>query len=538
MPTGMRFCGHCGAGLTGDPGHAVGAAVARDGRLSDSGALELKVLLVAETAGDYEILSELGRGGMAVVYKAREVHLNRVVAVKILPPDLTYARGATERFQREARTAAALDHPNIIPIYRISSGGRLFWYAMKFLEGRSLADILVEKGLLTVGETIAILEQVAGALDYAHHRGVVHRDVKPGNVMLDVHGRVTVTDFGIAKELTSTGLTGSGAIIGTPFYMSPEQCRGLAEISGASDQYSLGVMAYQMLTGNLPFDADSAIDIIHKHVSETPPPLETLLPSLPRQVINAVGRAMAKKPEDRFPTVAAFVAAMSGAPADRTLVMNGRQSRAAARSSGMDTPPALVGSMKRVAIGLVLVGGLAFGVWWLAIRSEEGPGAATRAPVSATNPRPAPGDGAAGVAAQPAGGAPTPTVGASQPPVRAPAKAPPLDSPRTSRAAHAQAPGARVPAPMPTAAAPSPASQRPAAAAGTVRISVAPVWANITIAGMPTISQKRVFVGPVNAGIHSVTFEHPGYHTFTRQITVHADRETALNVTMQPTGQP
>ncbi|HWO87840.1 MAG TPA: serine/threonine-protein kinase, partial [Gemmatimonadales bacterium] len=376
LPANSRFCNVCGASVSGEHGATVSAAVAREDRLSDSGAIELKNLLIAETANDYEIHEELGRGGMAVVYRAREIALERTVAIKILPPELTFAKGATERFRREAKTAAALDHPNIIPIYRISSGGRLFWYAMKYLEGRSLGDLLQEKGLLTVSEAIHILGQVAEALDYAHAHGVVHRDVKPGNVMIDGRGRVIVTDFGIAKELQGGALTGSGAILGTPYYMSPEQCRGTA-LTGAADQYSLGVMAYQMITGQLPFEADSAIDVIHKHVSEPPPPIEQYLPSLPRHVTNAINRAMAKKPEDRFPTVTSFVAAMRNEPSEATLIMQRRASLAGAaapaagRRSGIDKPPTLRGTIRRVAIGVPVVGALVAGSVWLATRSQQ-----------------------------------------------------------------------------------------------------------------------------------------------------------------------
>src|SRR3989338_2238217 len=235
IPDGARFCLGCGAPVAASES-AVAQAVAQPGRLSDSGALELRNLLVSETTGDYEIHEEVGRGGMAVVYRATEIHLSRRAAIKVLPPEPTLGKGAIERFRREAKTAAALDHPNIIPIYRITPGGRLFWYAMKFLEGRSLADVLAEKGLLTVQESIGVLDQVADALDYAHQRGVVHRDIKPGNVMLDARGRVIVTDFGIAKELQQgAALTGSGNILGTPDYMSPEQCRG-TDLTGAADQ--------------------------------------------------------------------------------------------------------------------------------------------------------------------------------------------------------------------------------------------------------------------------------------------------------------
>jgi serine/threonine-protein kinase len=553
-----RFCESCGGSLAfGQVGPAVAAALAHDGRLSDSGALELKTMLVDATRGDYEIQSELGRGGMAVVYKAIEIHLARPVAIKILPPELTFAKGATERFQREAKTAAALDHPNIIPIHRISSGGRLFWYAMKFLEGRSLAEILHEKGLLTVDETIAILEQVASALDYAHERGVVHRDVKPANVMLDVHGRVTVTDFGIAKELTGGALTGSGAILGTPYYMSPEQCRGGKHITGAADQYSLGVMAYQMVSGQLPFEADSAIDVIHKHVADTPPPLETLLPSLPNHVINAINRAMAKKASDRFSTVQAFVGALKNMPADRTLVMEQRPSLGDKRRSGAEKAPSLAGSTKRIAGGLVLVGGLAIGVWWLASRNgEAAAGAPEPAHTAATPPASGPAPIAQAPAAVPNGDAaarPAPAKREAAAPRRTPAGTPPAPE-RVATPANTAA--KRVAAQPRPAAAPAAATATPAAAnapsanantapaaapvravlKGFVRITVANGWANIAVAGLTL--QNRVWAESLPAGTYPVTFTRDGYEPITRSITVRAGQETLLPVTMQPAPHP
>jgi serine/threonine-protein kinase len=211
---------------------------------------------------------------MAMVYLATETALGRKVAIKVLPPELTFGHGV-ERFKREAKTAAGLDHPNIIPVYRVATGGKLFWYAMKFLEGRSLEDLLKEKQRLPLKDTIAILDQVADALDYAHEHKVVHRDIKPANVMLDSRNRVVVTDFGIAKALTEGTLTASGSVIGTPFFMSPEQGMGKA-VSGASDQYSVGVMAYRMLSGHVPFDGESAIDILHKHCMMPAPPLDVI----------------------------------------------------------------------------------------------------------------------------------------------------------------------------------------------------------------------------------------------------------------------
>ena len=279
--------------------------------LDDAGVAKLTRLLCEETAGDYEIDRELARGGMGVVYLATEIGLRRRVAIKVLPPALTFGQGAIERFRREARTAAALDHPNIIPIYRVSAGGELLWYSMKLLEGKSLDTILKERERLEFEETVAILDQVADALDYAHDHGVIHRDVKPGNIVLDERGRVTVTDFGIAKEIQEGSFSASGHLLGTPYYMSPEQYLG-AEISGAADQYSLGIVAYQCLGRRVPFDASTAYELLNKHLSEPPPPLAELRPDLPSHAYAAIERALAKQPEDRFATVTDFVSAFAG----------------------------------------------------------------------------------------------------------------------------------------------------------------------------------------------------------------------------------
>jgi serine/threonine-protein kinase len=242
---------------------------------------------------------------MAAVYLATEIHLSRKVAIKVLPPELTFGHGI-ERFKREAKIAAALDHPNIIPIHRIASGGKVFWYAMKYLEGEALDEMLRRKERFTLDETIDILSQVADALDYAHEHDVIHRDIKPANIMVDRRGRVVVTDFGIAKPLTEGALTASGSVVGTPYYMSPEQGAG-RPVQGTSDQYSVGVVAYEMLSGVRPFDGDSAIDVVHKHVMVEPPRLEEHCPGLPPHVYGAVHKALSKKQEGRFATVGEFV---------------------------------------------------------------------------------------------------------------------------------------------------------------------------------------------------------------------------------------
>ena len=311
LPEGSEFCTNCGADVRE-------AASSTSTSLDDAGVAKLTRLLREETAGEYEIERELARGGMGVVFLATETQLRRRVAIKVLPPALTFGAGAIERFRREARTAAALDHPNIIPIYRVSAGGELLWYSMKLLEGRSLDAILKEREQLEFNETVDILTQVADALDYAHQRGVIHRDVKPGNIILDARSRVTVTDFGIAKEIQEESLSESGRLLGSPYYMAPEQYLG-AELSGAADQYSLGIVAYQCLGRRVPFDGSTAYELLNKHVSEPPPPLPARRADLPPHAYAAIDRVLAKRPEDRFESVTAFVDALAGrAPAVAT----------------------------------------------------------------------------------------------------------------------------------------------------------------------------------------------------------------------------
>ncbi len=328
IPDDSVYCMKCGTPVS-DPSIGGGAGLA----MEEAAYQELERLLREETRADYEIERELGRGGMAVVYLAREIHLERKVAIKVLPPNLTFGKGAARRFVQEAQLAAALDHPNIIPIHRISNPGagvKLVWYAMKYLEGESLADVLQRKNRLSLDETLPILRQVAEALDYAHKHHVIHRDVKPANVMIMPGGRVIVTDFGIAKQYQSGSLTASGSIVGTPYYMSGEQARGKL-LTQAADQYSVGVMAYHMLAGQVPFEADSVVDILRKHCSEPAPPLEVLRPNLPREIYIAIDRAMAKEPLDRFPSVTAFVQALQVPTEATTMVM-------AAISGGVRAP--------------------------------------------------------------------------------------------------------------------------------------------------------------------------------------------------------
>jgi serine/threonine-protein kinase len=268
--------------------------------------------LKAETLGDYEILTEVGRGGMATVYLAHDIALDRKVAIKVMSSAIV-DEGMAERFRREARTAAALNHPHIIPIYAVRDRYPLLFFAMKFIAGQSLDPILKTAGALPIPMVQVILTQAGSALGYAHRRGVIHRDVKPANVMIDDEGWVVVTDFGIAKVSSATGLTVTGVTVGTPAYMSPEQCLG-KEVTGASDQYSLGIVAYEMLTGAPPFSADSAMAVMFAQFQETPKPILDSRPDCPPRLAEIVMRMLEKEPEKRWPTIDDAVAAVGASP--------------------------------------------------------------------------------------------------------------------------------------------------------------------------------------------------------------------------------
>ena len=273
----------------------------------ESGLLEM---LQAAVGAEYTIERELGRGGMGAVFLATEPGLQRNVAIKVLPPFLTLmVPTATQRFMREAQTAATLDHPNIIPIYRVSQGSHFAWYVMKYVVGESLDHVLAREGQLPLASVVEIVAQAADALDYAHSRGIVHRDIKPGNVIVDPRGGVTLTDFGIARRVADADpITLSGAAMGTPLYISPEQCAE-KPVTAAADQYALGVMTFQMLAGRAPFSGSLA-EIVKQHVLDPVPSLVQRRPDLPPEVGAAVERALAKRPEDRFPTVGAFAQAL------------------------------------------------------------------------------------------------------------------------------------------------------------------------------------------------------------------------------------
>src|SRR5213594_1437997 len=280
-----KFCRSCGLDLAATP-------------IQNTQELPDLELVREQLKDEYEILDELGRGGMAIVFKALEKQLDREVAIKVLPFSLAFDKEFVERFQREARTSAKLEHPNIIPIYRVGKSGRVIYFVMKFLRGKPLSSVLAARGSLPPLEIRKILTEVARALAYAHKKEIVHRDIKPDNIMFDEHGHAVVTDFGIAKAASGGKLTGTGMSIGTPHYMSPEQAKA-QPLDGRSDIYSLGVVAYQCLTGGVPFDGEDSFSIGYKHIMEEipSPPLEN---PEKRQLFEIVRKMMAKKPAQRF----------------------------------------------------------------------------------------------------------------------------------------------------------------------------------------------------------------------------------------------
>ena len=261
-------------------------------------------------AGRYAIERELGRGGMGAVFLARDLRLDRLVAIKVLPPELAVRPELRERFLRETRTAASFSHPNIVSVHSVEETPGLLFFVMSYIEGETLSQRVKRQGPLPVPEAIRLLQEVAWALSYAHGRGVVHRDIKPDNVLLErATGRALVMDFGIARSMAASGLTQMGETVGTPHFMSPEQAAG-DKVDGRSDLYSLGVVGYFALTGGLPFDADSAQAVMVAHISQPAPQVSRLRPDLPAPLAAAIDRCLAKNPDERYSSGEGLVEAL------------------------------------------------------------------------------------------------------------------------------------------------------------------------------------------------------------------------------------
>lgn len=295
---------------------------------------DLRAMVDELLGAQYVVQRELGRGGMGVVYLAQERRLDRLVAIKVLPPALNDS-DLRERFLREARTAAQLSHPNIVPIFRADEIGDLAFFSMGYVDGESFAESIQTRGRVPAGEVVRVLREAAWALAYAHARGVIHRDVKPENLMIERGtGRVIVTDFGIARDTRATPLTRDGWILGSVHYMSPEQVAG-DQLDGRSDLYALGIIGWQALSGRLPFDAEQASAVLMQHATQQLPSLQAAAPDVPRQVTAVIERCLAKRPDDRFPTGEALAEALTAAW------------EAAQREPGADPAAAVVVSPER-----------------------------------------------------------------------------------------------------------------------------------------------------------------------------------------------
>jgi serine/threonine-protein kinase len=361
----------------------------------------------SQRLGKYELIEEAGRGGFSVVYKARDTDLDRIVALKVLAPHLTWDPAFAERFRREARAAAGLHHPNIVTIYEAGEEDGQLYIAMEFLE-RTLAQVIAEEGALSMQQTVGILAQVADALDYAHEQGVIHRDVKASNIMVDRSGagpvRATLMDFGLVKAMEEgESLTSMGKVLGSPEYMAPEQAEPdrREEIGPATDRYALGVVAYEMLTGRVPFGGSTSATL-HSQIYEQPPDPRSLRTGLPTDASPVLLKALSKAPADRYPTASAMVGALRRAG---TL---GTAASAPATASNREAKPLAQPALRRFGVwaivGLLAVALLVGGVWlvgrlgaspWPAPTATRARLTATSMPVvtptpSATHTRPAP----------------------------------------------------------------------------------------------------------------------------------------------------
>ena len=316
LPADSSFCPRCGT---------PAAAGLADELLASAGSDPTGFLdrLRTATAGEFTIIRELGRGGMGRVYLAHEIALDRRVAMKVLPPALAEHATVVRRFQREARMAGKLSHPYIVPVYQVSERSGVHFFTMPYVAGPSLRQLLRQTPQLSVEVGRRYLREASDALAYAHAQGVIHRDIKPENMLFEGSrdGRLLLTDFGIAKALGSaTTLTRPGDLMGTPYFMSPEQCEEREGIDGRSDQYSLGLVGYEMLAGRFPFTADSLAGIVYKHMHEYPEPLATIRPDIPADLLGVIERAIRKDPNERFANMGDMLEAL-GVPTVKSVAL-------------------------------------------------------------------------------------------------------------------------------------------------------------------------------------------------------------------------
>jgi tRNA A-37 threonylcarbamoyl transferase component Bud32 len=302
----------------------------------------------------YVVEHPLGEGGFAVVFLVRDVALKRSLAVKVLSPDMITSKTVLDRFRREAETVAQLSHPNIVPLYFIGQRDDLLYLAMQRIDGGSIADRLKREGKLPIDDAVRVASEVASALAHAHKRGVIHRDIKPANVLIDAEsGRSLVTDFGIARTADASNLTATGMMLGTPAYLSPEQVTGEPS-DHRVDIYALGVMTYEMLAGRLPFEGATPTAAMMKRLGGPPEPVNTLRPDVPPNVSDAIARALAADPAERFENALEFLRALDG----EMVTTGGRVTKTIPATPRRRTPMRWIAG---VAAAAAIVAGAA---WW------------------------------------------------------------------------------------------------------------------------------------------------------------------------------
>ncbi len=495
--------------------------------------------------GRYQISKELGRGAMGVVYLASDPTIGRNVAIKTIRlgevPDPEERAKLRERLFREARSAGILSHPGIVTIYDMEEHDDVAFIAMEFVDGPTLDQLLSKREAIDPARLMSILRQTAAALDYAHAKGIVHRDIKPANIMLASDGAVKITDFGIAKVTTSQQYTQTGTILGTPNYMSPEQVQGLA-VTGRADQFSLGVIAFEMLTGDRPFTGEHLTTVVYKIVAEEPPPAQRLNPTLGPQIDGVLRRGLTKKPEGRYASCIEFVNSLDAACANTQgwknlprggnmnlpTVMSESPTRTTLHSPGSTTEEVVSRRRSRwkwvlpfaaalvVALGLIALIALQFGLD-LGTRKPEAPPTAAQTP---SNPPPAETSAAT---ASPEEKKPSPmeSTPAAAPPAEAPAAAKQTTPVESDQAAQKPA---ETPAetPAPTTERP----ERPKLKAGPAKgpqdvfVNSDPAGATATLDNDPAASCKTPCILNVMPGRHTVSVSEAGYQQESREIRI------------------
>ena len=512
LPEESRFCMMCGADLS-DPEVSTRQRAAIK---------ELFEEFREAVESRYRVVELLGRGAMGAVFLAEDLRLGRMVALKVLRPELADESAFVGRFEREARIAARLDHANIIPIYEVERAGDFHYFAMKHVAGKSLDELLATKSL-SLEQALEIVVQAARGLGHAHRRGVIHRDVKPSNIMVDDDGQVLITDFGISKALESkTQYTSAGQLIGTPRYLSPEQAKGQA-MDGRGDQYSLAVVAYEAMVGQLPLMANSVHGLMYAHVYDTPTPARTVRPEVPAHVSATLQRALAKEPAERFPSMEEFAQALEGGgDATRTVP------RPEARGSGSVTlrhklsAPLWIGGA-----GVLLIAGVTVALLWNG-RHEDIPAEAAQIARDTTPPA-----AQTATAVEPETLPPVPPAPSAADTAAAIVSDSSPPTPPARRSPRRERPTRAVPKPAPASdsALVAPTARDTARAArGYVTVNAVP-YGTVAIDGVE-VGDTPVFRQELSPGVHAVVISRPGFRSDSSSVNITSGNEVRLSRTL------